>query len=52
MVLKGQKPDPTAVFKLHPDFRCSREIPKFVVPDMTAKAHPTHETSTLKRPKV
>jgi hypothetical protein len=48
----SQRPDPSSVFKLHPDFRRSREIPNFVVADIKAKAMPTHETSPLKRPKV
>jgi len=56
MVLKGvsNKPDPTSVFKLHPDFRRSREVPHFVVSDIMQKAHPSDESkcSTLKRPKV
>ena len=52
MVLKGQRPDPTSVYKLHPDFRCSREVPNFVVADFMTKAHPAGEASTLKRPKV
>ena len=56
MVLKGvsHRPDPTSVFKLHPDFRRSREVPNFVVADIMQKAHPSQEStcSTLKRPKV